>query len=83
MPSCGINCVIFRILPEAAGAALYDGLPNQPPVFVRQTHQTCISCNNSVSDYEHTRCYQCALPNTFEFYYHHQRCIPQQPQQQN
>ncbi len=83
MPSCGNNCRIFTILPEAAGAALHDGLPIIPPLLVRQTHQICISCNRAVSEYEHFRCYHCALRNTVEFYYHHQHCFPQQQDQQN
>ena len=81
MPSCGNNCRIFTILADAAGAALHDGLPINPAIFITETFRICISCTNYVSDYEHSCCYQCALPNTVEFYYHHQRCFLIQQEQ--
>ncbi len=83
MPSCGNNCRFFTVIPETAGAPLHDGLSCLEPILIRQTQRICQSCDRNVSDHEHSHCYKCAIPNTIEFYYHHQRCIQPQAQQQN
>jgi hypothetical protein len=83
MPSCGDNCRFFTLIPNAAGIPFHDGIACITPFLVRQVQIICLSCDSNVSDNNHLYCYKCAIPNTIEFYYHHQRCIQPQEQQQN
>jgi len=47
------------------------------PVLIRQTHATCEICNsNSLSDYDHNACFECANVDDHpeEFHYFHRFC---------
>ena len=44
------------------------------PILYRQTHKQCMNCNNSVSDYDLSLCYKCAVRGTVDYDFYHKRC---------
>lgn len=44
------------------------------PILYRQTHKKCMNCNNSVSDYDLSLCYKCAVKGTSDYEIYHINC---------
>jgi hypothetical protein len=45
------------------------------PILYRQTHKECKLCDKSVSDYNCSFCYECALKDTPDYEIYHRSCM--------
>lgn len=66
--TCSSNCKFRHFY-------VYEGRIVKQMMLIRQTHVSCRNCLNSISDYGHIYCNNCAPIDSEEFIYHHSRCI--------